>query len=208
MAFSHLACLTGLLFLTLWCSSKCEAACPTPPTIQDLDWNAFSQGVWYQLAVSPIFQQAYERNCSCSLKLHTPRSPTTVEVLSSCQHGGLSGSLHQFHSLIVASPMSTSGSLRSTFKGLTQFNPYQIIQYETDPVVYTAYSCTPIAGPYIYQNLWIYSRSPTIDASLFQSIMAYAQNVTGFDVSTLVIISQSGCGPYYPFKPSASVSAL
>lgn len=168
-----------LLFATLVGASLGVPATDLPNRpVAELDLQRYA-GQWHEIAHLPMF---FQRQCVDSITAtYTPRPDGTVGVRNACRtKNGMDASDG------VARPAEAqAGALKVRFApGWLAWLPWVWADYwviELDP----GYRWAVVGGP-SRKYLWVLSREPTMDGSLFRSIRDRAR-ARGYPVDKLVM---------------------
>jgi apolipoprotein D and lipocalin family protein len=147
-------------------------------TADHVDLNRY-QGKWYEIARLPL---SWENKCASNVTAnYTPRPDGRLDVLNSCVKAD--GKVTQ--SKGSAKNVSKDGSnakLKVTF-----FWPfsgdYWILDLDRD------YQWALVGNP-SRKNLWILSRTPTLDHEVIDSLLSRAK-ASGFDTRKIIMTKQS-----------------
>lgn len=144
----------------------------TPPqTVPRVDLDRYA-GTWYEIA---SFPHRFQAGCAATTATYEPRDDGRITVKNRCRSGGLDGETRGVDG--VAWPVDeTNARLKVRF-----FWPfsgaYWVLALDPD------YQWSVVGHPE-REYLWILSRTPQIDESLYESLIAKAR-AQGFDVSRL-----------------------
>lgn len=142
-------------------------------TVSNVDINRYT-GRWYEIASYP---QWFEKKLTGVSAFYTLKGDY-VDVLNS---GYKNGKLQTAHG--IAQVVKDSGCAKLKVSFLRPFyGKYWIIDLADD------YSWVVVSNPN-RSTLWILSRTKTMDASLYQSILSKLKT-NGFDISKLAIMKQ------------------
>ena len=142
-------------------------------TVSFVDLERY-MGRWYEIA---SFPQWFEKDMTGVSALYTLRQGY-VEVLNS---GYKNGILKEAHGRAKVIKGSGNAKLKVSFQR-PFYGKYWIVDLDKD------YSWVVVSNPR-RSTLWILSRSKTMDATLYQSILNNL-TINGFDVSKLVKMEQ------------------
>lgn len=169
-------------------SCQGSSTCPDDSIcVEDFDLSQFL-GVWYEISTSPTSRLTFEHNCTCTYATYSLNDDGTIEVVNRCNHGDAEGQLITFNGTAIANPDLPS-EIEVSFGG--PYGPYWVIlndEYEAICV----WSCTELDG-FAFPYMWILARTSSIDADLYASLTAKAEELTGWDTSKLIPTDQDGC---------------
>ncbi|NQZ00670.1 MAG: lipocalin family protein [Bdellovibrionales bacterium] len=151
-------------------------------TVEFVDLEKYS-GAWYEMSANPQFFTP--RNCMCTRQVLTPREDGLVGVYNSCRRGSPTGDIRDIEG--TALPLDESNSKLEVDFGLPFKGSYWVIALADD------YSWAVVTDAR-ENSLYILSKTPEMDESLYQDIVDLAETKT--DTSKLVRTSQEGCS--YP----------
>ncbi|MGB7295416.1 MAG: lipocalin family protein [Candidatus Aminicenantales bacterium] len=130
-------------------------------------------GTWYEIATIP---QRFQKDCVGVTATYTLREDGKIEVLNKCRKKTLDGELKQVKGKAWVVDKVTNAKLKVQF-----FWPfrgdYWIIELDPD------YQYAVVGHPG-RKYLWILSRSPQLDESLYQDLVQRIANV-GYDPSLI-----------------------
>ncbi len=163
----------GLTFIA------CQAAnYPPLETVPYVNLQKYT-GTWYEIA---SFPQRFQKGCHCSQAEYGQNPDGYIEVRNSCRKDSPTGKLKAVTGKAFVADKQTNAKLKVQFfwpfKG-----DYWIIDLAED------YSYAVVGEP-SREYLWILSRKPEMDKTLYQQIVNRAA-AKGFDVSKLQITDQS-----------------
>ena len=143
-----------------------------PETVAHVELTRYV-GLWYEISSIPFF---FGKGCLCSTANYTANSDGTIRVENSCNRDGK-------RDLAVAKAWTVDSS-NSKLK-VEFFWPfsadYWIVALDAD------YKWAVVSNPY-RDYLWILSRTPHLEQSEYDTIVAYLKN-NGFPVDQLVVTS-------------------
>lgn len=135
-------------------------------------------GKWYEIASYP---QRFQKGCHCTTAEYTYTNKDFIVVENRCNKGSVNGALAYIKGKAFVEKNSGNAKLNVQFfwpfKG-----KYWIIDLADD------YSYSVVSHPN-RKYLWILSRTPKMDAEIFQKIIQRLQ-LNGFDVSQLQLTQQ------------------
>lgn len=165
------------LFLIIGCAGK-ESRKPIP-TVASVDLARYA-GTWYEIARLPMW---FQRHCIDSKATYTIRQDGKIGVHNECLAD--SGKVDQADGVATVVDPKTNARLAVTFDnwfarlvGPPPHGNYWIL--DLDPDYQVAMVGTPNR-----RYLWILSRTPYLDTSVYQRMIAKAQNL-GFPISDLI----------------------
>ncbi|MBM3311604.1 MAG: lipocalin family protein [Candidatus Aminicenantes bacterium] len=150
-------------------------------TVPAVDLDKY-MGTWYEIAAFP---QKFQKGCHCTTAEYARTDKGYVRVVNSCRKDGPSGKLTTAKGKAFVVKNSGNAKLRVQF-----FWPfrgdYWIIDLAPD------YSFAVVGAP-DRDYLWILSRAPQMDESLYREIVGRCA-AKGFDIKRLVKTDQSCAG--------------
>lgn len=148
-------------------------------TVASVDLSRYA-GTWYEIARLPMW---FQRHCIDSKAIYTTRPGGKIGVHNECVTDA--GKLDQVDGIATVVDPMTNAKLAVTFDnffarlvGPSRDGNYWIV--DLDPDYQTALVGTPDR-----RYLWILSRTPQLDESVYQRLVAKAQQL-GFSVSDLI----------------------
>jgi len=151
-------------------------------TVPRVDLNRYL-GTWHEIAAFP---QRFQRGCTGSTATYALREDGRIDVLNRCRRGSLDGEERVARGRARVVDRATNAKLKVSF-----FRPfwgdYWIIDLGAD------YEYAVVGHP-SRDYLWILSRTPTMDAAVYQGIVARLR-AQGYEVERLNRTLQPGSGP-------------
>ena len=130
-------------------------------------------GLWYEIA---SFPQSFQRGCTGSTATYSLRSNGDIDVVNRCRIGSLDGKEKMAKGLAQVVDRTTNAKLRVSF-----FRPfwgdYWIIDLGAD------YEFAVVGHP-SRDYLWILSRTPTMDPTVYDGIVGRLRE-QGYEVDRL-----------------------
>ncbi len=166
----------GLGLLPAGCNY--EAFFPPLPVAESVNLDRFV-GRWYEIAKYPNFfqQQCY----GATTAEYALRPDGSVSVVNTCREGSLDGPESRIEGYATVSDPATNAKLTVVF--FPPFGaPYWIIDLDED------YQWAVVGEP-SRSTLWILSRTPTLDAAVYDDILSRLPD-KGYDPTRLVITPQ------------------
>lgn len=158
--------------------TSCKSDYPYLATVRSVDLNKYI-GKWYEIA---SFPQSFQKGCNCTTAEYFLTDKDYIRVLNSCRKDSPEGKLKTAEGKAFIVEGTNNSKLKVQFfwpfKG-----DYWIIDLADD------YSYAVVGHPN-RQYLWILSRTPKMDSSIFNEITSRIE-ANGFDVSKLLITNQS-----------------
>ena len=122
-------------------------------------------GLWYEIATTGSFQQS---SCVATTATYTPIDDDTVEVYNRCLRGDFDGRVSEITGTATATDTTFSRLLVDFGFGFAA--PYDIVELDgaegTEPYAFAGVSSFEGA------QLWILARTPTIDDTLYDALVA------------------------------------
>jgi apolipoprotein D and lipocalin family protein len=129
-------------------------------TVDSVDLDRYL-GRWYEIASYPAW---FQKNCTAVTADYALREDGLIEVVNSCRKGSLDGKLKQSKGRAKVVDETTNARLKVSFFG-PFWGPYWIIDLDPD------YQWAVVGGP-DRKYLWILSRTPQMDETLYQEILS------------------------------------
>lgn len=142
--------------------------------------------MYFDVAVSPLARQTFEKDCMCTKANYFARDDELIGVYNTCYRQG-----RGLSKAIGTAKIRGPGQLGVSFSPIVPRAPYWVIQYQSGSYA-VVWSCVDMLGVR-GQNLWVLSRTPTMDPRLYQQIVTKAHQQTGFPIDSLTITTQRGC---------------
>ncbi len=130
-------------------------------------------GKWYEIARYP---HSFEENCYAVTAKYELQDDGSIRVTNRCYEGGLDGELKEAVGTAYFVDNQSNAKLEVTFFW-PFYGDYWIIDLDEN------YQYAVVSEPK-RQYLWILSRTPTMDASLYEQLSTKLK-VNGFDLSLL-----------------------
>lgn len=167
-----LATVSSAILLITGCTGAPKGTHPIP----ELDLQRYL-GTWYEIA---RFDHRFERGLECVTAQYSLRDDGMIRVINRGRNAQ-SGEWKEAEG--KAAPLSTppDGQLKVSFFG-PFYSGYNILVLDDD------YRYALVVGPNRHY-LWILSRTPTLDETRFNALVAIA-SAQGFDTSALMRIPQ------------------
>lgn len=152
--------------------SSCTTAYAPLDTVNSVELTKY-QGRWYEIARLPQF---YEKDCYAVFAEYTVHPDGYVEVHNTCRKGSLTGEVKDANGKAFPVEGSNNSKLRVQF-----FWPFRGDYWvlKLDP----EYKHVLVGSP-DRESLWILSRTPQLDASIYNELVQYAR-ANGFPVDKL-----------------------
>jgi len=153
--------LIGIFLLTTGCAPTTTARLRLGEvqTVKQVDLSRYV-GTWYEIA---SFPQSFQRDCTGTTAIYTIRSDGEIDVLNRCHKGSLTGKVDTAQGRARIVDKTTNAKLEVSF-----FRPfwgdYWIIDLGSN------YEYAVIGHP-SRDYLWILSRTPTMDSSVYEGII-------------------------------------
>ncbi len=167
-------CLPAALSTLSACSKTTTRRLGLPPlqTVEKVDLERYT-GTWYDIA---SFPQRFQRGCTGSTATYTLRKDGSIRVVNKCRKGSLQGRKAVARGLARVVDKNTNAKLKVSF-----FRPfwgdYWIIELDEN------YEYAVVGHP-SRDYLWILSRSPTMDKSVYSHIVERIR-LHGYDTRRL-----------------------
>lgn len=166
--------LCQMLVPLLPCLSACAgSSLPPPRTVDHVDVQKY-MGTWYEIARLPFWRQD---GCHATTASYRIREDGNVDVLNQCRDGAFDGKLQKAKGTAYVVDKTTNARLEVEF-----FWPfrgdYWVLELGQD------YEYAVVGTPN-YTYLWILSRTPVMDDTVYQGI-ADRMKVAGYDTDKLI----------------------
>jgi apolipoprotein D and lipocalin family protein len=155
------------------CGSLLQANLPPLETVSNVDLNRYT-GKWYEIARYPNW---FQSSCASSTADYTANADGTIGVFNTCLAGdGSVNSTIQGTARVIDS--TTPAKLKVTFPSIPFPADYWIIQLGEN------YEYAVVGEP-ARTNLFILSRTPTLDQGILNAILAQLTD-QGYDPARLI----------------------
>ena len=166
----------GLLLAS--CSSVPVRKDPPLAVVAHVDTKKYL-GRWYEIARYP---HSFEENCYAVTADYKLQDDGSIQVINRCREGALDGELKEAVGKAYIVDSQTNAKLEVTFFW-PFYGDYWIIDLAED------YQYAVVSEP-DRQYLWILSRTPTMDTSLYKRLTSKLKG-NGFDLSFLTKTPQN-----------------
>lgn len=164
--------ITNLFILTITSMLTCTSKAQPLRTVPFVDLSQYA-GKWYEIASYP---QRFQKGCHCTTAEYTLTDQGYVVVENRCRRDSINGKMSYIKGKAFVEPNSGNAKLKVQFfwpfKG-----KYWIIDLAPD------YSYAVVGHPN-RKYLWILSRTPQMDDSIYQGILKRLEQQS-FDLSKL-----------------------
>ena len=161
---------TGLVLAS--CSTVPSKTDPPLAVVSHVDTQKYL-GRWYEIARYP---HSFEEDCFAVTADYTLLDDGSIRVVNRCREGGLDGELKEAFGKAYVVDSKSNAKLEVTFFW-PFYGDYWIIDLDEN------YQYAVVSEP-DRQYLWILSRTPTMNASLYEQLTAKLK-LKGFDLSLL-----------------------
>ncbi|MFO0633992.1 MAG: lipocalin family protein [Nannocystaceae bacterium] len=163
-----------LLLAPLACAGR-SAATDAPPlrTVEKVELERYL-GTWYEIAAYP---QRFQKDCTATTATYSPGPDGEIRVLNRCRKKTLDGRLDEANGRARVVDANTGAKLEVSFFG-PFWGDYWIIDLGAD------YEYAVVGHP-SREYLWILSRTPSLDAPTYETIVARLVE-QGYDPARLV----------------------
>lgn len=145
---------------------------PELRTVSRVDLQRYL-GTWYEIA---SFPQRFQRGCTGTVATYTVRGDGDIDVLNRCRKGSLDGKEASAQGRARVSDRSTNAKLKVSF-----FRPFWGDYWILDLGAGYEYA---VVGHPSRDYLWILSRKPTMDSTVYQGILGRLR-AQGYEVERL-----------------------
>ncbi|MFA7228743.1 MAG: lipocalin family protein [Melioribacteraceae bacterium] len=164
------------LFLGL---SGCGSSDYAPLDVVDKVDVARYTGKWFEIAMLP---NSFQKGCNCTTAEYSIIDEETIRVINTCRQDSITGEINSVNGKAFVVEGSNNAKLRVQF-----FWPfrgdYWILELDSENYQYA------VVGAPSRKYLWILSRTPKMDETLFNSLVEKCRS-KGFDVSKLKMTAQ------------------
>lgn len=166
--------ITGLLLLAALVSMPTAARAAAKPleTVPSVDLSRYV-GTWYEIA---SFPQRFQKGCTGTVATYTLRPDGSIEVLNRCSRDSLNGRVTVARGRARVVDKLTNAKLEVSFFW-PFWGDYWVIDLGRD------YEFAVVGHPN-RKYLWILSRTPTMDTSVYDGIVERLR-AQGYDTSRL-----------------------
>ncbi|TVQ22427.1 MAG: hypothetical protein EA382_12075 [Spirochaetaceae bacterium] len=153
--------LVAVVIVVAGCATTTTERLGLPPleTVDEVDLARYLGG-WYEIASYPQF---FQRRCTGTTATYRLRDDGLIEVLNRCYRDSLDGRLVEARGRARVPDTARSAKLEVSFFG-PFWGDYWVIDLGDD------YEYAVVGGP-SRDYLWILSRTPTIEESVYQGIL-------------------------------------
>lgn len=180
-----------LLSLVALVSLGNATKCPDVQTVQGFDPVQY-MGRWFEISTSKSSRETFEHNCFCTQAKYTLTDQGSVIVNNTCNKKSVDGPTQVVIGTAYPNP-SDPAKLNVTF-GSPIEGSYWVVVLDPDYTYAVVWSCSDVLFRPI-EFMWILSRTPEVSTTVYKTLTQKAQEVTGYDVSTLIMTVQQGCPP-------------
>jgi len=155
----------GLLVLVALVAAGCATTTterlglPPLQTVADVDLSRYT-GTWYEIASYP---QRFQKGCTCTTATYTLRDDGQISVENRCRKGSLQGRESVANGRARVADSTTNARLQVSFFG-PFWGDYWIIDLGAE------YEYAVVGNP-SRDYLWILSRTPTLEDSVYAGIL-------------------------------------
>ena len=149
-----------------------------PQTVENFEIERYL-GTWYELA---RFDHSFERGLVGVTATYTLRDDGMIKVLNQGYKNSLQGELSQANGKAKIPNMNCPSKLKVSFFWFF-YADYYVLELDKD------YQWA-IVGSNSNNYLWILSRKPIVDDSLYNLLVQKAQNL-GYDINKLIKVKHS-----------------
>jgi len=171
-AFDHLCALALIPFMLLACASLKEPSEPLLEVVSYVDLNRYT-GTWFEIA---RFPHRFQEGCVGSRATYTLLEDGKIGVLNQCYKGSLNGEISSARGKAWVTETKTNAKLKVRF-----FWPFTGDYWIIDLGENYEYA---VVGHPNRQYLWILSRTPEMDETLYDRILKKLRDQF-YDVSKL-----------------------
>lgn len=150
---------------------------PPLKTVENVDISRY-MGTWYEIAKYPV---SFENGCTGVTAEYSLIADGSVRVINTCRTADGQGSASQIEGIATVADPTTNAKLTVYF--FFPFGaPYWIIDLDAD------YQYAVVGDP-TRTFLWILSRTPTLDAAVYEQIVGRLPDL-GYDPDRLELMQQ------------------
>jgi len=162
-----------MFLITLAPAPRSAAAGPPLRTVPSVDLSRYV-GTWYEIASYP---QRFQKGCTGTMATYTLRADGKIDVLNRCSRDSLNGRVTVARGRAKVVDKNTNAKLKVSFFW-PFWGDYWIIDLGRD------YEYAVVGHPN-RKYLWILSRTPVMDASVYEEILKRL-GAQGYDTTRLV----------------------
>ena len=166
--------------------------CPRITSFPYVDYDRYASHPWYEISVSELQRRTFEVNCHCSSTLYVPHDDeNSIEVHNFCVRPGYYGHLSEINGTATPTDPNTPAKLQVDFSDNTnsttnpQEAPYWIIMLDDDYEWAVVWGCQ-----HGFKTMFVLNYQYEMDPDLYNSILAQAQDITGYDTSKMIMTPQ------------------
>lgn len=177
MTLTRLLVSTGLFGALLVGGAAMAAEVRAPAPAKPVDLARFYSGSWAEIGRRPM---KLTDGCVAGATEYAIQSPTRIKVRDICHAGTPGGKLKAIGGPGTILDPGTNAKLHVSYQFLGVIpvaRDYWVLDHADD------YSWFISSDP-AFQNLWIYTRDPHVDAALLKSLVSKAQAL-GYDTAKL-----------------------
>lgn len=141
-------------------------------TVKYVDINKYS-GKWFEIA---SFPQIFQKGCHCTTAEYTMTDKGYIEVFNKCNRDSINGKISSIKGKAFVEKNSGNAKLKVQF-----FWPFRAKYWIIDLGEQYDYA---VVGHPNKKYLWILSRTPSIDAKLYENILQRIKE-KGFNIALL-----------------------
>lgn len=157
---------------------SCKSQTPHRSVVEKVDFQRYA-GTWYEIARYP---HRFERNLVGVTATYTMRNDGRIDVLNQGYKGSLDGKLSQARAKAKIPDSAQPGKVKVYFFPLFGAD-YFILDLDQENYQYA------MVGSSSMNYLWILSRSPQMEDSLYKELVSKAESL-GYDISKIELVPQ------------------
>lgn len=165
--------LTSIVFLSSACAST---RYEDPSTSEVIDVERY-MGLWYEIG---RFENSFQKKCGQTTALYTLRSDGKVDVLNTCKLKENPAKIKKAKAIASIKNKATNAVLAVSF--VPFFNRFGLFAGDYRILDIGADYEWVIVGDLKREYFWVLSRTPTLDADLYQELLDKG-DALGFDKS-------------------------
>lgn len=179
--FQRVAAVLGIPLTLACCGKLLNPSAPQPElaVVPSVDLDRYF-GTWYEIARYP---NSFQEGCFATQATYSRQPDGLIRVVNECRHGGLDGKTRRAEAKAWVADPSTRAKLKVQF-----FWPFRGDYWIIDLGENYEYA---VVGHPKRKYLWILSRTPAMDANVYQGILERLR-AAGYDPGRLVRTVQPG----------------
>ncbi|MDD5245602.1 MAG: lipocalin family protein [Syntrophorhabdaceae bacterium] len=166
--------LLAVFFVLFNCSPSVRQVQPRLEVVKSVDLKRYV-GTWYEIASYPA---SFQKGCTATKAIYALLDDGRVDVLNECKRGAPDAEPSRAKGKAKVVDITTNAKLKVTF-----FWPFYGDYWIIDLGKNYEYA---VVGHPSRKYLWILSREPRMDETLYNTILERLRNEKGYDITKLV----------------------